>query len=313
MFTITDFGGQEKVVENMETINNFGRSTQLRIYDLLTGIYSRILPQTDGKYTLAESGISPKGFLSDFYEITEELDIDADSIELNRQLLSQINGLNLTSDEVDYLLTNGFLHVIEQKNPESSSIDGFKEILDVEQLAYEIEQSGCIAYQNVVDEINRRLSMDSISDDERKNLTALKNVYENSLFRQAKENSKVLQEQQRIKDKMHSAEEISADLQEIGRSQPKQDALRDITESGKNELQMSDYGFDENGLMFGEYGIEQIESMYESFKDEIDENGLPLPSSDLPGTDLAEMLYNYTRYLKDKAKIEKDKLDENTK
>ena len=93
--------------------------------------------------------------------------------------------------------------------------------------------------------------MDSISDDERKNLTALKNVYENSMFRQAKENSKVLQEQQRIKDEMHSAEEISADLQEIGRSQPKQDALRDITESGQNELQMSDYGFDENGLMFG--------------------------------------------------------------
>lgn len=77
---------------------------------------------------------------------------------------------------------------------------------------------------------------------------------------------------------------------------------------------MSDYGFDDNGLMFQEYGIEQIESMYEAFKDDFDENGLPLPNEeyDYAGTQLAEIMYNYTRYLKDKAQAEKKK-DENTK
>ena len=313
MFTINDFGSRETIVKNMESIKKYGGSTQLRIYDKSTGIYSRILPQTDGKYTLCESGISPNGFLSDFYGITEYLGIDADSMEINNQLLSQINGLNLTSDEVDYLIENGFLHIIDQKKSENRSINGFKEILATEELANEIEKNGCVAYQNVLDEINRRLNMYGNQDYEKRILAALKHVYENGMYRQARENSSILQEQQRTIDETHSAEEISSDLRDIGRSQSKEDALREIADSGKIELQMSDYGFDENGLMFGEYGIEQIESMYEAFKDEIDENGLPLPSSDLPGTQLAEILYNYTRYLKDKAKIEKNELDENTK
>ena len=313
MFTITDFGSQEKVVENMGTIKNFGRSTQLRIDDKSTGIYSRILPQTDGKYTLCESGISPNGFLSDFYKITKNLNIKVSSRKLNDQILNQINGMNLTSDEVDYLLTNGFLHIIEQKNPEGSSIDGFKEILATEQLAYEIEKKGCIAYQNVLNEINHRLTADGIQDDERRILVALKHVYENDFFRQAKEKSSILQEQQKIKDEMHSAEEISADLQEIGRSQSKESALKQLTNSENFELAMSDYGFDEDGLMHREYGIEQIESMYESFQDEFDENGLPLPSSDLAGTQLAEIIYNYTRYIKDKSKSEKNTKDQETK
>ena len=306
MFTINDFGSREAVAENIETIKMYGRSTQLRIFDKSTGIYSRLLPQTDGNYTLCESGISPNGFLGDFYGITKELDIENSSKEFNNQLLSLINGLNLTLEEIDYLLENGFLHIIEQKNPESKSIEGFKEVLATEQLANEIEKKGCIAYKNVLDEINRRLSIDDTQDYEKKILVALKHVYENDIFKYARENSSILQEQQRNIDEMHSAEDISADLQEIGRIQSKEDALREITNSEKTKLQMSNYGFDENGLMFGEYKIEQIESMYEEFKDEIDENGLPLPDSDLAGTQLAELLYNYTRYLKDKAKIEKD-------
>ena len=310
MFTITDFDSRETVVENMESIKKYGRSTQLRIEDKSTGIYSRILPQTDGKYTLCESGISPNGFLSDFYKITKYLDIKVSSRKLNDQVLNQINGLNLTSDEVEYLLANGFLHIIEQKKPENIAIDGFKEILATEQLAYEIEKKGCIAYQNVLNEINHRLTADGIQDDERRALVALKHVYENNFFRQAKEKSSILQEQQKIRDEMHSAEEISADLQEIGRSQSKESALKQLTTS---ELAMQNYGFDKDGLMFGEYGIEQIESMYKAFQDEFDENGLPLPSSDLAGTQLAEIIYNYTRYIKDKSKSEENTKDEEIK
>ncbi len=316
MFTITDFDSKEKVVENLGTINKFGRSTQLRIYDRLTGIYSRILPQTDGRYVLTESGISLNGFLSNVYEITENLDIDpGSSRKLYKQVLSQINGLTLTSDEVDTLLTSGFLHTIGQRNPQNSSISGFKQFLIAEQLAYDIEQGGNIAYQNVLDEINRRLSIDEISDDEKKVLVALKKVYELDFFKEVKENSSILQEQQKINDEMHSAEQITDDLLEIGKSSSKEEALRQIVDSRESELVMSNYGFDENGLMFNEYGIEQVESLYETFKDEFDENGLPLPNEeyDYAGTQLAEIIYNYTRYLKDKAKIEKQKKDENTK
>mgnify|MGYP005754311623 CR=1 FL=1 len=66
MFVINDFDSKEKVVKDLGTIKEYG-GTQLRIYDLLTGLYSRILPQTDGTYSFAESGILPQGFLSDFY------------------------------------------------------------------------------------------------------------------------------------------------------------------------------------------------------------------------------------------------------
>lgn len=235
MFTIKDFDSKEKVVENLGTINEFGRSTQLRIYDLLTGIYSRILPQTDGTYAFAESGRSPQGFLGEFYRIEKGLDIKAVSKrELYKQVLSQINELSLTSDELQSLLTNGFLHTIGQKNPQNSDISGFREILVAERLAYEIEQSGCIAYQTVLDEITRRLSMDTIPDDERKVLEALKSVYQNDFFRQGRENSAVLQEQQKISDEKHSSEQIIEDLMEVGKSMDKEEALHELVETKEN-------------------------------------------------------------------------------
>lgn len=229
MFIINDFDSKEKVVKDLGTIKEYGGS-QLRICDLSTGIYSRIFPQTDGTYSFAESGISPQGFLSDFYGIMEELDID-DDIELYEQILGQIDSLTLTSDEIDTLLTSGFLHTIEQKHPEVSSISGFQEILSAEQLANEIEQNGSVAYQTVLDEINRRLSMDTIPDNQRKVLVAMKNVYENDFFRQGKENSKILQEQQKINDETHSAKQITEDLLEIGKSGTKEDALHQFVET----------------------------------------------------------------------------------
>ena len=229
MFIINDFDSKEKVVKGLGTIKEYGGS-QLRIYDLSTGIYSRILPQTDGTYSFAESGISPQGFLSDFYGIMEELDID-DDIELYEQILGQIDSLILTPEEVDTLLSSGFLHTIKKKHPEVSSINGFKEILSAEQLANEIEQNGNVAYQNVLDEINRRLSRDTIPDNQRKILVAMKNVFENDFFRQGKENSIILQEQQKINDETHSAEQITEDLLEIGKSGTKEDALQEFIDT----------------------------------------------------------------------------------
>ncbi len=157
----------------------------------------------------------------------EELDIE-DDIELYEQILAQINSLTLTTEEIDTLLTSGFLHTIERKHPEVVSIRGFKEILSVEQLANEIEQDGNFVYQNVLDEINRRLSMNTIPDDQRKALVAMKNVYENDFFRQGKENSKILQDQQKINNEIHSAKQITEDLLEIGRSGTKEKTLQEF-------------------------------------------------------------------------------------
>ena len=59
----------------------------------------------------------------------------------------------------------------------------------------------------------------------------MKNVYENDFFRQGKENSKILQEQQKINDETHSAKQITEDLLEIGKSGTKEDALHQFVET----------------------------------------------------------------------------------
>ena len=73
--------------------------------------------------------------------------------------------------------------------------------------------------------------MDKIPDDEKKVLAALKRVYELDFFKEAKENSSILQEQQKINDEMHSAEQIKDDLLEIGKSADKEEALHQLVET----------------------------------------------------------------------------------
>lgn len=192
--------------------------------------------------------------------------------------------------------------------------------LRAEEIYREIESEGNVSYERVLTEIERRLNTDIVKPEDKQILEFLKLVHENSMYEQIRKNSKILQDEQVNRDAQrngmqHTSEEISEDLREIARTSSKEDALRQIINSRDSNLTLSDYGFDENGLMFQEYGLEQIASMYEAFKDDFDENGLPLPNEkyEYAGTQLAEIMYNYTRYLKDKAQVEKKKEDENIK
>ena len=122
MFTINDFGKNEKVIENIEPIIEIG-GTQLRIYDYNTGIYCRILPQVGNKeFALAEAGLSPKGFTNDMYDFLETIGTDIDMEEV----VSSLNGIKLTMEEVNELIQNGFLSIISKKVPMLTSEERFR-------------------------------------------------------------------------------------------------------------------------------------------------------------------------------------------
>lgn len=120
MFTINDFGKNEKVIDNIEPIIETG-GTQLRIYDYNTGIYCRILPQVGNKeFALAEAGLSPKGFTNDMYDFSETIGIDMEEI------ISSLDGITLTMEEVNELIHNGFLSMLSKKVPMLTSEERFR-------------------------------------------------------------------------------------------------------------------------------------------------------------------------------------------
>lgn len=308
MFTINYFGNQKKLINNLEDKK---MGTQSRIYDYNTGIYARILPNNDGKYSFAESGITSAGVFFNLYGFETPLDIDF--------ILNDIDNLcNISTDEVNFIIQNGFFEFLMQKGTISTSKDGFKTLLKTERILKNIEDSGKIKYEDVLQEIKKRLELKDLSEEDKKIIEQIQKVYKNTLFiqvRQGQEFNALAEEKQRDQNSQHTAKEISDDLNEIARTSSKEDALKQIVNSKNIELTLSDYGFDENGFMFQEYGIEQIKLLYEAFKDDFDENGLPLPNeeNDYAGTQLAEIMYNYTRYLKDKAQSEKNNENENIK
>ena len=297
MFAINYFGNQKKILNNIEDERE-KIGSQNRIYDYNTGIYTRILPNQDGKYTFTESGVTSVGILFHLYGFETPLDIDF--------ILDDIDNLcNINADDVDFIIQNGFLEFLMQKSTMSTSKDGFKTLLKAEKILKDIEDSGKIKYDDVLQDLQKRLEL-------------IQKVYKNTLFvqsRQGQEFNALAEEKQKKLNKQHTAKEISDDLQEIAKTSSKEDALKQIVDSKDIELIMSDYGFDENGLMFQEYGIDQIELIYAAFKDDFDENGLPLPNekNDYAGTQLAEIMYNYTRYLKDKVQSKKSNENENIK
>lgn len=121
MFTINNFGKNEKVIKNIEPIIETG-GTQLRIYDYNTGIYCRILPQVGNKeFALAEAGLSPKGFNNDMYDFSETIGI----IDME-EIISRLDGITLTLEEVNELIQNGFLAMLSKKVPMLTSEERFR-------------------------------------------------------------------------------------------------------------------------------------------------------------------------------------------
>lgn len=208
MFAINYFGNSKKIAENIETEReNLG--TQSRIYDYNTGLYARILPTTDG-FTLAESGNTSCGFLWNLYNFGEMFDSgeEFEQDELMQQISAAINGMNLTSDEVNELFQSGFLHMISKRNIELNENPDFQTILRAEELCRTMESEGYITYSEVLEEIENRLNNEAIDVNDKKILMALKQVYNNYMFRSSRENDPLLQE------KKEKTPERKATLQE---------------------------------------------------------------------------------------------------
>ena len=66
MFAINYFGNKKRIIDNVEDARN-EMGSQSRIYDYNTGIYTRILPSSDGRYGLAETGRVSAGIFYDLY------------------------------------------------------------------------------------------------------------------------------------------------------------------------------------------------------------------------------------------------------
>lgn len=194
MFAIDYFGNSKRIIDTIETEReNLG--TQSRIYDYNTGIYARILPTTDG-FTLAESGDTSCGFLFGLYRFGKMFN-NAEKInqsKLMQQISAAINEMNLSSDEVNELFQTGFLHMISKRNIEFNENPDFQTVLRAEELCRTMESEGYITYSEVLEEIENRLNSESIDVNDKKILMALKQVYNNYMFKSSRENDPLLQE-----------------------------------------------------------------------------------------------------------------------
>lgn len=309
MLAIDYFGGKKRIINNIE--EERGKiGTQSRVYDYNTGIYARILPNSEGKYSFAESGIGANGVFYNIYSFCEVLDCDKrEANRLMRIIKSNIDELgSLSSNAVNYIIQYGFLEFLGESNMELSYDKNFQTLLRTEKILNQFDNDGKIGYNEVLQQINEKLNSGNLpeGDRDRKILEQLKHVYENEMFRLQRESDELIKNEQKARNEEHTAQEISEDLQDIGRDGVKEEALKNIIEFKETEIDMSAYGFNEDGLMLGEYTIEQVQALYEKFKDEFDLNGLPINEEYL-GTELGEIISNYTRYLKDTLEMKNER------
>lgn len=303
MFAIDYFGGTKRTINNIEEERE-KIGTQSRVYDYNTGIYARILPKGKDEYSFAESGIGANGVFYNIYKFCEILDCDKREVsKLMKIIKSNIDELgSLSSNEVNFIIQSGFLELLGQRNIELSNDKNFQTLLRTEKILNQFDNDGRVGYNEILQQINEQQNNDNLTEEDREILKQLKYVYENEMFRCQRESDELIKNEQRARNEQHTAQEISEDLQEIGRDGIKEEALRNIIEFKEAKVDMSAYGFDDKGLMLGEYTIEQVKGLYKEFKDEFDLEGL-LINKEYIGTELAEIISNYTRYLKDTSQI----------
>ncbi len=228
MFEINYMSSKKRALNNIEDeIGELG--TQSRIYDCNTGIYTRILTNNN-LYSFCETGIGYNGILQRFYRFYEVLDCNRrESINLISKITSKIDSLgNLSSDEINSIIQNGFLQFLSQRDLELCSRPEFGTLLRAEQILMQFEEEGKIGYDEVLQGITDSLEREDLSDEDRRIMEQLRVVYENDMFRQQRVNDEVIQEEQSKRSTQHTAQEISEDLQEVGRSEIKEKALAEI-------------------------------------------------------------------------------------
>ena len=205
----------QSMLDNVEDERN-EMGSQSRIYDYNTGIYARILPSSDGKYGLAEAGRASAGIFYDLYgfEGLFDDDFDLSSIETDIDNLGSIS-----TDEVNFIIQHGFLEFLMQKGTPLTSEDGFKTILKAERILKSIEDSGKLTYDDVLQELQKRLEAKDITEEDKRIIEGIQDVYKNTMFsqiRQGHEFNTLLEE--RKQKGQHTAQEISDDLHEIART-----------------------------------------------------------------------------------------------
>lgn len=229
MFEINYMSGKKRAFKNIESEQS-KLGTQSRIYDCTTGLYTRILTNDHRSFSFTESGIGFNGILQDAYFFTDVLDCDEDEkFILPYDIIERIDSLSkLSIDDINSIIQNGFLQFLSQRDLELSSRPEFRTLLRAEQILMQFEDEGKIGYDEVLQGIIDSLEREDLSDEDRKIVEQLRAVYENDMFRQQRVNDEVIQEEQRKRCTLHTAQEISEDLQEIGRSEIEKNALAEI-------------------------------------------------------------------------------------
>lgn len=183
MFAINYFGNKKRIIDNVKDERN-EMGSQSRIYDYNTGIYARILPSSDGRYGLAEAGRASAGIFYDLYGFEELFDDDFDLSSIQ----TDIDNLgSISTDEVNFIIQHGFLEFLMQKGTPLTSEDGFKTILKAERILKSIEDSGKLTYDDVLQELQKRLEAKEISEEDKRIIEQIQDVYKNTMFSQIRQ------------------------------------------------------------------------------------------------------------------------------
>lgn len=197
MFEINYMSGNKRAFKNIESEQG-KLGTQSRIYDCITGFFTRILTNDHKSFSFAESGIGFNGILNKNYRFYEVLGCTKrESMQLTSFITSKIDDMRgLTTDDINAIIQNGLLQFLSQRDVEFSSQPGVGTLLRAEQILMQFERDGKIGYNEVLQGITASLEQADLSDEDRKILEQLKSVYENDMFKKQREGDEVIQEEQ---------------------------------------------------------------------------------------------------------------------
>ena len=197
MFEINYMSGNKRAFKDIESEKG-KLGTQSRIYDCVTGIFTRILTNDHKTFSFTETGIGFNGILNKNYRFYEALGCTRrESMQLTSFITSKIDDMRgLTTDDINAIIQNGLLQFLSQRDVEFSSQPGVGTLLRAEQILMQFERDGKIGYNEVLQGITASLEQEDLSDEDRKILEQLKSVYENDMFKKQREGDEIIQEEQ---------------------------------------------------------------------------------------------------------------------
>ena len=255
MFEINYMSGNKRAFKDIESEQG-KLGTQTRIYDCITGFFTRILTNDHKTFSFTESCIGLNGILNRNYRFYEALGCTRrESTQLTSYITSKIDDMRgLTADDINAIVQNGLLQFLSQRDLEFNSQPGAGTLLRAEQILMQFERDGKIGYNEVLQGITDSLEQDDLSDEDRKIFEQLKIVYENSMFKKGRESDEVIQEEQnranialsQATDKKHISTEIAEERQNGGETTLSATAL-DKTQELESKWIVSSVNGQKNG------------------------------------------------------------------